>query len=213
VHASRDERANIRYRHAMAPLRNIKRETFCRKLLEGAKHGISQAEAYEQSGYRTTGHASEVAASRLLSTVEVQRRIAELGAPAVRKTRVTIESLLNELETTITDARASKQHSVVVNALTLSAKLCGMLRDQIEFGPPGSFGPCETVAQVVEALLIDESPQSALQTLAEMREEVERIALTRATMVVAEPDRYRINEGELSLAALRPPPRKNGRGR
>lgn len=128
----------------------------------------------------------------------------------MRRTRVSIESLLNELEQTITDARADGQHSVVIGALTLSAKLVGLLRDKIEIGGPGSFGPCETVAQVVEALLIDESPQEALQIDA-LREEIERIALTRATMVVSAPDRYQVNETELSLAALRPQ-RKNGWG-
>jgi hypothetical protein len=39
---------------------------------------------------------------------------------------------LSELETTIADARVAKQNAVVVQALTLSAKLVGLLREKID---------------------------------------------------------------------------------
>jgi hypothetical protein len=85
----------------------------------------------ERAGYKTSGHGSEVAASRLLKDVEVKGRLDELARPAVQKTRISVESLLSELETTIADARAAKQNTVVVQALTLSAKLVGLLKEKV----------------------------------------------------------------------------------
>src|SRR4051812_30562350 len=105
----------------MPALKNLKRETFCRKILEGTQHGISQAEAYERSGYRTSGHASEVAASRLLSTVEVQRRIAELTAPAERKTRTTVDTLAAQLDAVFDGASGDRQWGAAGSAAGVKA--------------------------------------------------------------------------------------------
>jgi hypothetical protein len=190
----------------MAPLKNLKRETFCRKILEGAKHGISQAEAYEQSGYRTSGHASEVAASRLLSTVEVQRRIAELTAPAVRKARTTIDSLAQQFDDVFNAAMSNVQLGAAGAAAAAKAKLLGFMRDRLELGSVGSFDNCTTMPQLIEALLADQSATEALETLDAMREAIELHAATHAQIIVpsADPDRRRINETEAALALFRP---------
>jgi hypothetical protein len=116
----------------MPTLKPHRRELFARNVIKAAQTGKSATWAYEQSGYTTTGNASEAAASRLLSDVKVQARISEIGRPAVQRTRVSVESLLNELETTISDARSENQHSVVIQALTLSAKLVGLLKEKVE---------------------------------------------------------------------------------
>jgi hypothetical protein len=187
-------------------LKNQRRETFCRMIIEAAKRGLPQTWAYEKAGYRADGHSAEVNASRLLNYAEIKARIAELGAPAVRKTRVSIESLLNELETTINDARGDGQHSVVVNALTLSAKLVGLLRDRVEIGGVGEFAACETTEQVVATLLSDQSPAEALAGLDVLRGEIERHAANHATIVpAAEPawPREPGTEADRSLALFR----------
>jgi hypothetical protein len=171
----------------MPTLRNQRRETFCRMIIEAAKRGLPQTWAYEKAGYQADGHSAEVNASRLLNYAEIKARIAELGAPAVRKTRVSIESLLNELEMTINDARGDGQHSVVVNALTLSAKLVGLLRDRVEIGGVGAFDACESAEQVVAALLSDQTPNEALASLDVLRGEIERHAADHAHIVAAEP--------------------------
>jgi|SRR5882672_186907 len=154
----------------MPALLNQRRETFCRKIIEAAKRGLPQTWAYEQSGYKGTGHTAEMAASRLMSFDEIRTRIAELGAPAVRKTRVSIESLLNELETTIADARTAKQHGVVIQALTLSAKLVGLLRERIEVGTPQDYAALQgddIVSYWLENMA--EEPADALAILDAMR--------------------------------------------
>jgi hypothetical protein len=109
-----------------------RREAFCRNILKSVKDGTSIAQCYERAGYKTSGHASEANASRLLKDAEIKQRIDELARPAVQKTRISVESLLSELETTIADARAAKQNTVVVQALTLSAKLVGPLKEKVE---------------------------------------------------------------------------------
>ncbi|AWM07728.1 terminase small subunit [Bradyrhizobium symbiodeficiens] len=168
----------------MAPLKNLKHERFIHLLLEGSKHGWNAAEAYRRV-YGAEGHVAESAASRLLKNVEVQARLAELAAPQERKARVTVQSLLGELQTTIADARQAKQHSVVVQSLALAAKLCGMLTDRIEVGAPGEFGTCKTGEEVVDLLLEEQSPQATLAQLDELRELI--LARAAAGARVVEP--------------------------
>jgi phage terminase small subunit len=116
----------------MAPLKPHRRELFCRAVITAAKLGKSQGWAYTEAGYSAGEMSAHANASRLLKNDSIKGRIAELGAPAVKRTQVSVESLLNELETTIKDARAAKQHNTVVQALTLSAKLVGLLREKID---------------------------------------------------------------------------------
>ena len=190
----------------MPALRNQRRETFCRMIIEAAKRGLPQTWAYEKAGYRADGHSAEVNASRLLNYAEIKARIAELGAPAVRRTRVSIESLLNELEMTINDARGDGQHSVVVNALTLSAKLVGLLRDRVEIGHVGEFDACTSSDEVIEKLLSrHESPAAALAELDELRSMIEDYAATHAAVVRSDPVRPQEpgSEAERSLALFR----------
>jgi hypothetical protein len=174
-------------------------------IIEAAKRGLPQTWAYEKAGYQADGHSAEVNASRLLNYAEIKARIAELGAPAVRKTRVSIESLLNELEMTINDARGDGQHSVVVNALTLSAKLVGLLRDRVEIGGAGAFDACESTEQVVAALLSDQTPNEALASLDVLRGEIERHAADHAHVVAVDGAWPRApSESAQALALLRP---------
>jgi hypothetical protein len=139
--------------------------------------------AYIASGYEGRGHVAESGGSRLMSYGEVQMRVDELTRPAVRKTRVTIESLLAELETTIADAREAKQHSVVVRSLELAAKLVGLLKDRVEIGGPSEFAGLQTSEQVYCAVIdnvFNGDPAAALAALEEMHAAVEALAAERA---------------------------------
>jgi hypothetical protein len=186
----------------MPVLKNPRHELLCQLVPQGAKNGWSQATIYQKAGYRATGHSAEMAASRLMKKDEIRNRINELTAPAARRAGVTTESLLNELETTINDARSDGQHSVVVNALTLSAKLVGLLRDRVEVGTPGSFDACTTEADVVAAFLDGQTVDEALGTLDEMKALIVDYVANHATMIPAA-ERRRPNEADLSLALHR----------
>ena len=74
----------------MPPLRNPRHEKFVQLLLEGK----TAADAHEQAGYvRDDGNAT-----RLRVNPKVQDRLAELQAEVAKQTKVTVESLLDELE-------------------------------------------------------------------------------------------------------------------
>jgi hypothetical protein len=181
----------------MPALKNLRRELFAQNVVKNARNGLNLTEAYRASGYKGTGHTAEACASRLLSFDEVKMRIDELARPAVRKTRVSIESLLDELEVTIQDARADGQHSVVVGALTLSAKLVGLLRDRIEVGSPGEYRDCQTPEDAIDALIERcGDARSVLDLLRMMTSMVEAHIANQATPISGSPSgRPRTSEG------------------
>ena len=186
---------------AMPPIKNVRQETFCREIIKAARNGNSHADAYKAAGYTADGNAAEACASRLLSTAKVQARIAELTAPAVRKAQVSIESLLDELAQTIADARSAKQHSVVVSALTVSAKLVGLLRDKIEVGGPGDFDGCDSPTEVMDRFLATHiDPHAAVAGLREFADKIEQRLAEQA--VVVEPSRSRPSEASAALRSI-----------
>jgi len=158
----------------MAPLRLPRREKFAQEVAKSPKTGKSITKCYEASGYRSTGNASEVSASRLLSSDQVKGRVDEILRPVVAKTRVTVTSLLNELEQTIGDARAARQHGVVIAALALSAKLVGLLRDQVEIGRPGEFARIQTAEEVLERVRFELGDKAAAHLEATLSEVEQR---------------------------------------
>jgi hypothetical protein len=195
----------------MPALKNQRHELFCRNLVEGAQRGWSASEAYVRSGYKADDAAARANASRLLTKDSVKSRLAELTAPAVKKTRTTIGMLAQQFDAVFDGAMGSAQFGAAGSAAAAKSKLLGFMRDRLEVGSVGAFDACETMPQLVEALLADQSPSEALQTCDELREAIELHAATHAVGVIAQPDRVRINETALSLAAIRPQ-RKNGRG-
>jgi hypothetical protein len=195
----------------MPALRNQKHENFSQLTLQGAKYGWTQAEIYKRAGYRATGHSAEMAASRLMKKDEIRTRIAELGAPAVKKTAVSVQSLLDELRAAYEGAMSAEQFAAATSAAMSRAKLAGLLVDQIEVGAPGSFAACETVTDVATALLIDQSPAEALATLALLQQEIEQHAADHADIVVTEPARPRAPGSEVDKALALYWPKRSSR--
>jgi len=148
----------------MPALKRPRQELFVRNLINGAKKGVTQRQAYIEAGYEARGDYADACASRLASSDKVKARMDEIIRPPLRKSRVTVESLLAELDTTVKDAREAKQHAVVVNALKLMADLLGMLRTQIEVGRVGEFDGL-TPEQVIEQIR-DELGEDAAAALA-----------------------------------------------
>ena len=139
----------------MAPLKNRKHENFAHLVVHGAAQGLSQAQMYKLVGYKADGHAAEVAASRLLSNVEIQRRVAEIGAPAVKKTVITAESLIADFDNVIAGASRKDQWGAVNRAIELRGKLKGFLIDRVEIGAPGAFDGVTSAEEVADRLIAD----------------------------------------------------------
>jgi hypothetical protein len=188
----------------MPPLKSPRREQFAQEIAKAAKTGKTVTQCYIDSGFQTEGRSAHACSARLLASASVKDRVSEILAPVVKKTRVSIESLLGELETTIADAREAKQHTVVVQALTLSAKLCGMLRERIEVGAVGEFDAVNSVEDVVKLMLRDQTAVEALEVIDILRAEIERAASNGATLVPEPARPVPGGEAERSLAYLRP---------
>jgi hypothetical protein len=174
----------------MPVLRNPKHEQFVQFIVQGAKLGWTQGESYQRAGYKASGHGAEVNAARLLKKAAIQDRLAELAAPAVKRTKITLDSLIDQFDAVFDGAMADKQFGAAGSAATVKSKLIGFLRDRVEVGGPGSFDACETVDDVVDKLLDDigDAPD-ALEVLDNIRARVEQRAAAAAQDVTPEPPR------------------------
>jgi len=139
----------------MPPLKNQKHENFANLIVHGAKNGWTQGECYQRAGFRASGHAAEVAASRLLKNVDIQARRVELAKPATQKTQITAESLIADFDKVIEGASGSAQWSSVNRAIELRGKLKGFLVDRVEISRPGDFANLGSVEEIIARLLED----------------------------------------------------------
>jgi hypothetical protein len=134
----------------MAALSNHKHELFAQALAKGE----NATNAYKGAGYTALGNSAEAAASRLLSDVKVQARVAELQERAAVKVEKTVADLVVMLEEDRTLARAEKQSSAAVAAVMGMGKLLGHLKDKVEHsGSIGSPAEHEAAAEAEVAEL------------------------------------------------------------
>jgi phage terminase small subunit len=107
---------------------NIRQERFCLGLAEG----LPQSRAYIEAGYTARGNAAEVAAARLFRKVQVSSRVAELQAKAARRSEVTVDSLVEELDEMLQLATRQKLPAAGVAAIMGKARLLGLVVDKTE---------------------------------------------------------------------------------
>lgn len=108
----------------MAALSNSRRERFAQAVAEGS----SASEAYAAAGYKPCRQA----ASRLLSNVDVQARIAELQERNVQHTGMTVEKITQMLIEDRKFAREHKQAGPASQATERLARLHGLYVDRSE---------------------------------------------------------------------------------
>jgi hypothetical protein len=174
------------------PLRNSRHEAFVRGLFENK----SAVEAYGAAGYK----ACRQSAHKLLTKADIQSRLSELQEEAARKSEVTVESLLSELENARQKAHDLNQLSASVKAISEKARISGLLTTKVEVGSPGSFEPVRSPAEVAEEILHDR-----LEFYHDVREEdYEGLALCIAEGA------HRIHE---FLAVIKARPPLSGKGR
>jgi hypothetical protein len=108
------------------PLKNPRHERFVQGLVEGK----SALDAYEDAGYV----ADDGNSARLRANAKVQERLAELQAEIAAETTVTVQGLINELESARRAATDLKQLSAAIKAIEGKAKLSGLLveKKQVE---------------------------------------------------------------------------------
>lgn len=107
---------------------NHRQEAFCRGLAEG----LPQSRAYIDAGYASRGNAAEVSASQLLRNPKVAARVARLQADAARRSEVTVDSLVTELDEMLRLAIKCENPSAGVSAILGKAKVLGLIIDRAE---------------------------------------------------------------------------------
>jgi len=113
----------------MPALDNPRHELFAQKIAKGR----TQREAYRSAGYITKSDgATDANASRLLSNAKVANRIRELQTEVAKSIDVTVISLIAETERARGLAESKDQASAMVSAITLKARLAGLLVDKTE---------------------------------------------------------------------------------
>ena len=98
----------------------------------------------------TTRNALDVSACQLLRRPKVKARIWELQTQIARRSAVTLDTLLDDLEAARERAHELGQPSAAIAATMGKARLLGLLVDRREHGAPGEFAPTLTAAEVLE---------------------------------------------------------------
>jgi hypothetical protein len=126
----------------MPPLNNMRHELFAQNLLQGQ----SAVEAYQNAGFKADrGNASRLAGSRA-----VRERMAELQGEAATDAKITVASLLKELEEARQKASSLRQLGASIRAIEAKAKISGLMVQRMEIGSAGEFPLDTTWEEIIE---------------------------------------------------------------
>lgn len=138
----------------MPQLKNVKHERFCTLYARGKMQNLSDGKIFVLAGGNArTVHAADQAAHRLLQREDVQRRLGELGAYAVKKAEIDTENLLSKSERVFYESVDAKEYGHANKALELQGKLSGTLVDRIELDASITFRDVKSVDDVAAEML------------------------------------------------------------
>ena len=129
----------------MGTLTNPRHERFVQALFEGETADA----AYAKAGYKP----NDGNCIRLKGNERVQARLLELQQAVAKKSGVTVQSLLDELEDARVKASSLEQFGTVVKAVAEKAKISGLLTTRIEIGEAGAFDACESFEDLADEML------------------------------------------------------------
>lgn len=139
------------------PLSNPRHERFAQAIFAQIAKGrgeYSQGKAYLAAGYNCTSESARRCASRLLTIVDdIGARVAELQAASAKRKRVTVESIVDELEEARNLARDKEHTNTMVAATAAKAKILGLSVDRVEQGKPGDFSTADSQHAAARMLL------------------------------------------------------------
>jgi hypothetical protein len=189
----------------MPVLKNIRQEAFCQHIAKSPKTRWPQGRCYTEAGYKATDRVADACAARMLTYENIQRRIAELVEPAVRKTKTTVDTLAMQLDEVFEGATGDRQWGAAGSAAAIKAKLLGFMRDKLEVGAVGQFDDCDSPQAVIDKLIDDlGDPREAVPSLREFADAIELRLGDQATIIEQAPQWQRPSEVDQALALLRP---------
>lgn len=151
----------------MGVLKNLRYEHFARELI---RTGDNSAEAYrrivhrfprKRTGY-TNPNSPKVVGWQLRHRPEIKRRYWELREIMAKKSDITIEKVLTDIQEAMNIAKRQDKPNDVINAAMAQAKLVGLLRDRVETGAVGDFDDLENVSDILEKVALEQGPEVAL---------------------------------------------------
>lgn len=107
-----------------------KQEAFCQAIVQGAGQSDAYRQAYTVKKMKPA--AVDVEASRLMDNPKIAQRVVELRAPVIEKVQYGIEQAMREAEDAFKVSRIKENGGAMVAAVTLRAKLNGLLIDRKE---------------------------------------------------------------------------------
>ena len=153
-----------------------KQEKFAQGVASGLNQSAAYRLAYDAEGMKPTS--INVNSCQLMSEAKVAQRVAELRAPIVEKLRYGLEAAMKEAEEALEVSREERNGGAMVSAITLRAKLAGLLIDRkvIRTGPLDSATP-----EDLDAF------QAALEAVSRARLRVSAAAADDPVMLPSEP--------------------------
>ena len=146
----------------MPALKNIRHEKFIREYL---KCDFNGAEAYRRVYPQRRPLEARFSASRLLTSGNVKRRLAEVQMALIKKADITVDRFLNEYEEARILATQQAKPEAMLSASEKKAKLVGLLVDRREVGNAGEFEQLTDIGEILEKVR-QEAGLEAAQALA-----------------------------------------------
>ena len=141
----------------MPALLNPRHERFAQAIVARIARGeANQAAAYRDAGYNPKSEAvAKSCASRLLTIANrVGERVREIQALELKRKRLSVESLIDELEEARETGKANAQAGAMATATMGKAKIMGFLVDRQEQGKVGDFSQAKNQDEIATSLLI-----------------------------------------------------------
>ncbi len=148
----------------MARLKNIRHETFARNYVVTGNLG----QAYRETRIAlcdpplTHPDSARIIGHKISRKPKVARRIEELRTAMAKKSDITMDKVLTDLQEAINMARFQAKPNDLVNASMAQAKLVGLLRDRVETGSVGDFDGMESVAEILQKVADEAGSEAAL---------------------------------------------------
>jgi phage terminase small subunit len=158
----------------MPALRIPRWESFAHAIFAGVTRGTTYAQAYSSVGYTAHKPSAKVNACRLLkSAPEIIARIQELQAEVAKRKRVTVETIVDELEGARVIAEKNEQAGAIVQASLGKARVLGLeAPTKSEVGPAGAFdyGNAQSIDDLCRSYLLNHTDIPAEAVTPEMLE-------------------------------------------
>jgi len=149
----------------MAALKRMRHEMFAREyILNGENASAAYRLTAQHFPNKPLVHpkSAAVVGYTILQRPEVKRRIFELRDIMAKKSDITLDKLLTDIQEAMFMAKTQAKPNDVVNAALAQAKLVGLLRDRVEAGAVGDFDGIDNISEVLEKVAQDISPEVAL---------------------------------------------------